>query len=289
MAVPFESHGRHSGGAHMTEVTARTPPPPLNLSATEVEKFNELSAVTRALLDILHSKSATAASDMAMAAHAALDRSIAFNPPLQQPACAKGCGFCCRMYVSASAPEIFALVRAMRALPPDHFARMRERIRAAAAAVTQHWSGNHKIIQQCPLLEDNACSLYAARPDPCRGVVSYSAKACEISIAALPEGRDEPVPKAQEPRALRALHAHTVWAALKASGLPYATYSLNHALERVLDLGEDAEARWLAGEDIFSGVQQDTTLTGWARTRVEATMDALIGGATGAIQAPAGP
>ena len=274
----------------MTEATARTsPPPPLSLTATDIERFNELSAVTRALLDILRSGSANRASDMAMAAHAALDRSIAFNPPPRVPACGKGCSFCCRIYVSASPPEVFALARAMRALPPERFAPLRERIRAAASAVPQHWSGNHQLLQPCPLLEDNACSLYAVRPDPCRGLSSYSAEACRISIEAVPEGRDEPVPKVQEHAVLRSFHAHTVWAALKAAGLPYTTYSLNHALDCALDLDDDAETRWLAGEDVFAGVQQDTSLQGWALTRVEATLDALVGGATGAIQAPDGP
>jgi len=264
-----------------------TPPPPLNLQATEIEKFTELSAVTRALLDILQSPSPTRATDMALAAHAALDRSIAFNPPPAAPACAKGCDFCCRIYVSAAAPEIFALARAIRALPPDRFMPLRARIRAAAAAVTEHWSGNYAVTQECPLLEDRACSLYAVRPDPCRGLSSYSAAACRISMEAEESG--EPVPKVQEHAVLRALHTHTVWAALKAAGLPYITYSLNHALDRALDLDDDAEERWLAGEDVFAGVQQDTSLQGWALTRVEATLDALVGGATGALQAPPVP
>ncbi len=261
------------------------PAPPLNLRAGEIDKFKELTAVTRALLAILRSDSPTRASDMAMAAHASLDRSIVFNAPPQAPACAKGCGFCCRVYVSASAPEVFALVRAMRELDPDHFARMRARIREAAAAVQQQWSGNIFVTQQCPLLEDNACSLYAARPDPCRGVSSYSRQACEVSMAALAEGRDEAVPKVQEHGVLRALHTHTFWAALKGAELPYITYSLNHALDRALDT-EDAEARWLAGEDIFAGVQQDTSLQGWALERVEGTLGVLVDGAFGRLTAP---
>jgi hypothetical protein len=262
------------------------PPPPLNLRASETGKFNELSAVTRSLMEILRSDSPTRASDMAMAAHAAMDRSLAFNPPPQAPACKKGCGFCCRVYVSAGPPEVFALVRAMRALPPEHFAQMRQRIREAAAAVTQHWSGNYFLTQQCPLLEDDACSLHPVRPDPCRGVSSYSAKACEVSIAAAMEGRDVAVPKVQEHGVLRALHTHTVWAALKGAGLPYTTYSLNHALDRALDI-EDAETRWLDGEDVFAGVQQDTSLQGVALARVEATLAALVDGANGTLKAPA--
>ncbi|MEJ1970320.1 MAG: YkgJ family cysteine cluster protein [Rhizomicrobium sp.] len=269
-----------------TAIRASQVPPPLDLRAGETEKFDELSAMTRALLDILRGDAPTRAGDMAMVAHEALDRSIAHNPPPQKPACAKGCGFCCRVYVSASAPEVFALMRAMRGLPPEHFARMRERVRAAARAVTAHWSGNYAVTQQCPILEDNACALYAARPDPCRGVSSYSARSCEISMAALSEGRDEPVPQVQEHGILRALHTHTFWAALKAAKLPYATYSLNHALDRALDTN-DAEARWLAGEDVFAGVQQDTSLTGRNLQMVEATMDVLIGGATGTLEAPA--
>jgi hypothetical protein len=252
----------------------------LPLRATELEKYTSLSALTRLLLDILSGPSPTRASDAAQRAHELFDRSMLSNPPPQSPACRKGCSFCCRIHVTATAPEIFAIVRAMHALDGKLLARMQARIRTASAATARDWSRDAFFTYQCPLLEDNACAVHHARPDSCRGLSSYSAQACEISLAAIAEGRDEAIPLVEEHAILRGLHAHTLWAALKAVGLPYVTYSLNQALDRALDT-PDAEARWLAGEDVFAGVPQDTSLEGQSLAIVNATMDALIAGATG--------
>ncbi len=252
----------------------------LPLRATEQEKYASLSAATRLLLDILTSASPTRASDAAQRAHELFDSSMIANPPPQSPACRKGCSFCCRIHVTATAAEIFAIVRALQALGEQPFARIRSRIRTASAATARDWSRDAFFTYQCPLLEDNACAVHPARPDSCRGLSSYSAQACEVSLAGLAEGRDEPIPLVDEHGILRGLHAHILWAALKAAGLSHVTYSLNQALDRVLDT-PDAEARWLAGEDIFTGVPQDTSLEGVSLAMVNATMEALIAGATG--------
>jgi GNAT superfamily N-acetyltransferase len=163
---------------------------------------------------------------------------------------------------------------------------MRERVREAAEATTPGWSQDRFFTYQCPLLEEGACSLHPVRPDACRGVSSYSVDACIRSIAAASQKRDEPIPKVREHAILRSLHAHGLWAALQAAGLPYTYYSLNQGLDRVLDTPE-AEPRWLAGEDIFAGVPNDTMLEGQARAMVEATIRTLIAGATGKMPAPA--
>jgi Putative zinc- or iron-chelating domain len=252
----------------------------LSLRATQQENYDALVALTRLLVDTLGGTSPTRGSDTAVRAHELFDLSLATNPPPRAPACRKGCGYCCRVYVSATAPEIFVIVRAMQTLPQAHFAQMRARIRDAAVATARDWSRDVFFTYQCPLLEDNACSLHPARPDACRGISSYSAEACAASIAGLALGRDEAVPKVDEHGFLRGLHAHALWAALQASGLAFTTYSMNQALDRALDT-PDAEARWLAGEDIFAGMPQDSSLEGRDLAMVTATMQWLIADSTG--------
>ena len=133
----------------------------------EPEQYARLTALTRLLLDVLDSDAPTRGGDVAIASHALFDRSLAANPPPRQPDCKKGCGHCCRTYVSATAPEIFAIVRAMRELSPAHFAAMRERVRAAAEASTPGWSEDRFFLHQCPLLEDGACSPQSLRRHGC--------------------------------------------------------------------------------------------------------------------------
>jgi len=248
----------------------------LRLDAKEPEKLASLGALTRILLDILRGPGSARASDAAVKAHELMDLSVGNNRLEREPACRKGCGYCCRVYVSATAPEIFALARAMRALPADRFAAMAARVQAADEATgDRDWSRDLFFTHQCPLLEDNACSMHPERPDACRGVSSYSAQACEASIAALATGRDLAIPRVDEHAVLRGLHAHALWAALRAVGLSHAYYSLNQGLRRVLDM-PDAETRWLAGEDVFAAVPKDSTTDDMPQAFVNATMDALI-------------
>jgi Fe-S-cluster containining protein len=254
----------------------------LRLWADEKEKYLSLVAVTRALMDVLGTQSPVRASDTAVLSHALLERSIVANPPPQQPACRKGCSHCCRIYVSATAPEIFVLAQAIRALPADQFAATRARIRTASAATQRDWARDIFFTYPCPLLEEGACSVHPQRPDSCRGLSSFSAEACAASIAALAWREDKEIPQVQEHMFLRGLHAHTLWAALKGAGLPFETFSLNQALDAALDM-PDAEARWLAGENVLKDVPRDTSLEGRDLLMVTATMDSLIAGANGEV------
>lgn len=264
----------------MDPSTIRVEQEGLRLLAAERDKYVALVALTRILLDVLTSDSPTRASDAAVKAHEIFDRSLATNPPPRTPDCCKGCGHCCRVYVSATAPEVFAIARAMRALPAAHFDAMSARVRAADEATRgRDWSRDPFFTYQCPLLEDNCCSLHPFRPDACRGVSSYSVEACKASIAALAFGEDLPIPRVEEHAILRGLHGHALWAALRVAGLPEDYYSLNQALHRALET-PDAEARWLVGEDVFAGVPKDATVEHLPHALVNATLDALADGAT---------
>src|SRR4051812_21699759 len=204
----------------------------------------------RTILEILRdSGNARRASDAAQHAVASLDRLLAASssgaPAL---ACAKGCSLCCHNWVSATAPEIFLLARAARAdaaaparirTAADLSDGMERAVRVAGAAA-------------CALLQDDLCSVYTARPLVCRAFVSTSLAACRAAFS----GGPDDIPMPGNFVGLRGAHEHALWAALRAAGLPDASYELNAAIARIIE-DEGAEARWLAGADVFAGIATD--------------------------------
>jgi Fe-S-cluster containining protein len=203
-----------------------------------------------AILDILRDdRNPRRASDAAQHAITSLDRLLAASssgtPAL---ACAKGCSICCHNWVSATAPEIFLLARAARA-----DAAAPARIRTAAMAS----DGMTRAVRvagaaACALLQQDLCSVYAARPLVCRAFVSTSLDACRAAFS----GGPDRIPMPGNFVGLRVAHNHALWAALRATGLPDASYELNAAIARIIE-DEEAEARWLAGEDVFADIAID--------------------------------
>jgi len=72
-----------------------------------------------------------------------------------QLTCRKGCDACCR-HLSLCAVEAAVLAKAVATLPPEQRGRLLERARCATED------------GPCPLLEEHACLIYAARPIICR-------------------------------------------------------------------------------------------------------------------------
>lgn len=73
----------------------------------------------------------------------------------EELACREGCAGCCR-HLSLFPVEAAALVAALGSLPAARAAHIRARARTATAT------------SPCPLLENERCLLYAARPVICR-------------------------------------------------------------------------------------------------------------------------
>lgn len=194
----------------------------------------------------------TAAPDRATAAAALaagiLDKTIGKMPQASSFQCAKGCNFCCYSAVSVSAPEVFRLVRLMAATPAI------DKSAALARATARKASTMEAVLAMrtpCPLLVDGDCSVYAERPMGCRQFVSTSLAGCK---AAFDNGSGELpfVPAAANAGLiLRSL----LLGAAASLGLEAGTYELSSAL--AIALAEpDAEARWLAGENVFTAALQ---------------------------------
>jgi hypothetical protein len=240
-------------------------PPSADLAAAIV--------LTRRLVDILLTRDDDRrASRAADTAERVYDASVRRHPPGRAIACGKGCSYCCRNYVAASIPEVLWLARGIRQRWPDAAAAIRGRIAEAARrprdlAAARRTSST----VACPVLDEaGACSAYDVRPLACRAYVSISVDAC---IRAMTDPAID-IPTTKTHVFFRARCTTALWAALKAAGLPYGSYDLNRALAVAL-AGEDAEARWLAGEDVFAGVQVDPS----RKPEVEPFLDRLIAGA----------
>ncbi len=212
-----------------------------------------LVTLKKALLGLLDGGAPSRASDAAKFATQAYSQSVQRHTPQGQGelACRAGCSYCCHTFVSATAPEIFNLLRVLRAQHDD--ATLLARLRAADA-LTRDLAGDARLTAHhpCAVLKDNRCEAYDARPNTCRAFASLSLAACERSWAG--QRSDIPVPTVNVQ--LRGSFDLAMRAALRSRGLDDRSIELNHGLLVALET-PDSEARWLAGEDIFAGVAAD--------------------------------
>ena len=172
--------------------------------------------------------------------------------PKKSLACRRGCSHCCHAWVSARAPEVLFV---MAAIP----ARERESVRAAVEAtfaLTGPLSFEERVKRPtpCPMLHDDLCRVYTARPATCRTAVSRDAAICERAFRLGSENEEIPTPTFYIE--MRAGYSLALAGALRRAGLPAAAYEYNGALNAVLAV-RDAEAAWLAGDDVFAGVMVD--------------------------------
>jgi Fe-S-cluster containining protein len=186
------------------------------------------------------------ASEAAAFTQALYEKTLAsLKPP--KVACAKGCAHCCNTFVTIIPAEAFrvaALVRNKAGVP----ARIAETY-ATTSSIPQLERWKAKV--PCPLLEADVCSVHAARPLTCRGCVSTSADVCfRVYI----EGQEEVPPFPLEYNSVCTATAAILAAACRLVGLPDRSLDWNGALAAAI-ASPDSEERWLAGENIFDGVQ----------------------------------
>jgi Fe-S-cluster containining protein len=170
-------------------------------------------------------------------------------------ACRRGCSWCCQFRVAVRTDEALRLGAWLRS---NADAAEVERIRAQAAAHAATLAElplerKMRVNLTCPLLVDQACSAYEARPHTCRAFHATDVEGCEASVVD-PERDDIPEALVPEVMAVSAGHDEGVQRALEVRGHSLEVYELNAALAVVLgDL--TAVARWEAGEAILAGAE----------------------------------
>jgi hypothetical protein len=221
--------------------------------------------------ELSDTKTPARASKAAAMVERVFDLTMRKLPPAQrqQPlACAVGCTYCCHNMVMATAPEIFLAASELR----------RNRDKAYLAEV----GGRCDAVGQareagarppCPLLENDRCTVYAARPAVCRKHNSLAVAACRSEH----EGKPSQIPLRRfdqgvfECCAAALLTGLRLWDARGAS-----VFELSGALKVVLQ-DERSEQKWLAGEDVFAGVPSQSQLPG-IDDHVAMLMGRLAGG-----------
>ena len=212
----------------------------------------DLCAVTFALFQILRKADDPArASAAARSALAMQEASQRKTPGTAKLACTKGCGWCCHSFVGALAPEIFLIASSITADAARRPAEMPRLKKAAAAIAGRTPAERFGAKLPCPLLVDNVCSRYRERPAVCRQTTSLDLAACIEEFDGKGFGDAIPVSTVYIAHSRNA--RVPLMAALQAAGLRRSGYELSTALVRAIEM-PDAEARWLAGEDVFAGL-----------------------------------
>jgi len=199
----------------------------------------------RVLFDVLSDKgSADAASMAAALAIDQYEEASGRFPPEQD--CREGCHFCCHLYVSAHAPEVFLLARVVG----RSFGKAAAAVAARAGSLTA--AERLEVREPCSLLYDRSCVAYSARPICCRYFVSPKSDLCKAWWS----GGNLEIGMPSLQTVFRSASSLALKGALKMFGRPFRSYEINSALAVVLR-EKHAEKRWLAGEDLFAGVPMD--------------------------------
>jgi Fe-S-cluster containining protein len=191
------------------------------------------------------------------------------------PACCRGCDTCCCLEVSATAPEIFLVVRFLR-LTRSAFAAHGVDLGALVSTCRTRTTGMDQQTrfssrQMCPFIIGGACAIYSVRTLACRGHVAFDREACEAAA----KGQDVEAPVSIAHKSVRALAQGAMQAALRDGGLEWGASEFLSGLERALN-DPDAEARWLRGERVFEDLRIDAE----EGRQLAEFCDALPGGAS---------
>ena len=166
----------------------------------------------------------------------------------QRLACRAGCAHCCQQAVQVLPAEAFFLAAALQDRPDTIAA-----IRAAARQVSEA-GDKGKFWLTCPMLQDGHCTAYAARPLNCRAFASLNVSDCIRYLSPLGSQTGSAISAPRSYLALRNIVKAMGLTAMRIRGLPGTAYEMNSALCAVFD-SDNAEQRWLAGENIFAGAK----------------------------------
>jgi hypothetical protein len=193
------------------------------------------------------------AGEAAEIAHLAFEASVKVAVPPQQLACKMGCAFCCHGIVTITAPEAFRLAGVLRDRGSEAIARFRDAAKFTAGKSPEQRLGAKL---PCAFLQNNSCSVYAARPIACRQVTSLTLDPCLDEF----EGREGEILLPEHYTTHAGNAQVSVAVAMHLAGKPIRFYELSSAVLAVLDT-PNAEDCWARGEDIFAQAWEDKANT----------------------------
>lgn len=243
-----------------------------------------LIGAARLLLDDLETRSPQRATRAAARMIDLYERSVARIANPEPLACRAGCHFCCHSFVAASAPELLFLAREIRDKAGAELGEIIAGLRAAHAATEGLDKEARSRLRPCALLAGGMCSFYAARPLACRAFASFSYDKCAAAF----ESGSADIPVPGHNMQLRGACNQALWSALGQAKLPHLAYELTHGLLVALTT-EDAERRWLNGEDVFAAVQPDEMALSGAKDPQVQLYFAVIGAAAAGKEPPRNP
>ena len=190
--------------------------------------------------------------------------------------CRKGCSYCCSALVTCSAPEIFRVASWLRQNATTAAAPIKLP-EIAAEVVRRHGVSLEQMFNErapCPLLIAGACGVYPVRPIPCRSLFSMSSEACRLAL----EENSGEVPIVGGAMQKGEMARTLLLAAVSAAGLSDRGIELTAGVMAVIEK-PDAEARWLAGENVFDGVMGGDRSPGSRRAQdhIAKLLGALVG------------
>lgn len=176
------------------------------------------------------------------------------DPNSPQVACSSGCAHCCYQLVAVSAPEVFRIVRYMKASMlsaqlEETVGRLRNLDKATRGANTK---ARVNIKKPCAFLDqDRQCTIYSVRPLACSEFTSYNIQDCKRGqrIGFKPYGIIHEKARMITFNAVRqGLHDGLAIALPKAD---VQWLELTAAVHTTFDQS-DAEDGWMSGKDIFA-------------------------------------
>jgi Fe-S-cluster containining protein len=163
-----------------------------------------------------------------------------------QPACTRGCSWCCHVYVTVTAPEAILAVRRARAdLAPEELDALRARADGNARSAGGKTPGEYPR-QSCAFLVEGACSIHPSRPAHCRTAHSVDVDACRAAYDARPAVNL--TIKARRSVRARGDEVRVGYKeALVHAAIETTTYELQQIVHLLLE-DPERESQWLAGE-----------------------------------------
>jgi len=173
-------------------------------------------------------------------------------PSHKERACGAGCAFCCHQRIDVTGLEALAIAGALELTHDDfELSNWRDKVQAHAERVRDLTKIEYARARiRCSFLnEENSCSIYPVRPNPCAGWHSMSRERCEENYHS-----DDPSRQGVPADLGALLQAGGFWSGLSDAliwfGLDAGRYELHSAVHCALTTPHAAD-RWLRGEPLF--------------------------------------